>query len=83
MLWRVSLPFVCFAMFGSCTRASLPGAEPKDNMRWIIGNGHSGKMQELEERVDRNEAYSARFTGIATPIASMVTLFIWLLIGCG
>lgn len=50
-------------------------SELKANMKWIIGNGHPGKMQELEERVDRHEAYLQRFTGIATAVASMLTLF--------
>lgn len=50
-------------------------AELKANMRWMIGNGHPGKFQELEERVDRHEAYLQRFTGLATAVASMLTLF--------
>lgn len=50
-------------------------AELKANMRWVIGNGNDGKMQELEGRVDRHEAYLQRFTGIASAIAGMLTLF--------
>ena len=50
-------------------------AELKAHMRWIVGNGNEGKIQEIEERVDRHEAYLQRFTGIATAVASLLTLF--------
>ncbi len=50
-------------------------AELKAHMRWIVGNGNQGKMQELEERVDRHEAYLQRFTGIAAAVASLLTMF--------
>jgi hypothetical protein len=50
-------------------------AELKTNMRWVIGNGNEGKMQEIEERVERHEIYLQRFTGIATAVASLLTLF--------
>ena len=50
-------------------------AELKANMRWVIGNGNQGKMQEIEERVERHEAYLQRFTGIATAVGALLTLF--------
>lgn len=50
-------------------------AELKVHMRWIIGNGNEGKMQELEQRVDRHEAYVQRFAGVATAVGSLLTLF--------
>lgn len=50
-------------------------AELKANMRWVIGNGGQGKMQEIEERVERHEAYLQRFTGIATAVGCLLTLF--------
>ncbi len=50
-------------------------AELKANMRWIIGNGNPGKIQELEERVGRHEAYLQRFTGIATAVGALLTIF--------
>jgi hypothetical protein len=50
-------------------------AELKANMRWVIGNGGQGKMQEIEERVDRHEAYMQRFAGVATAVGCLVTLF--------
>ncbi len=50
-------------------------AELKTNMHWIVGNGNSGKIQQIEERVDRHEAYLQRFTGVATAIGSLLTFF--------
>jgi hypothetical protein len=50
-------------------------SELKAHMRWIVGNGNEGKIQELEERVQRHEAYLQRFTGIAAAMASLLTLF--------
>jgi|HubBroStandDraft_6_1064221.scaffolds.fasta_scaffold761525_2 hypothetical protein len=50
-------------------------AELKANMRWVIGNGGQGKMQEIEERVERHEAYLQRFTGIATAVGCLLTVF--------
>ncbi len=48
-------------------------AELKANMRWVVGNGNQGKMQEIEERVERHEAYLQRFTGIAAGLAGLLT----------
>jgi hypothetical protein len=50
-------------------------AELKANMRWVIGSGNQGKIQEIEERVERHEAYLQRFTGVATAVASILTFF--------
>jgi hypothetical protein len=50
-------------------------AELKANMKWIIGNGNQGKIQDIEERVDKHEAYLQRFTGIATAVAGLITVF--------
>lgn len=50
-------------------------AELKANMRWVVGNGGQGKMQEIEERVDRHEAYMQRFAGVATAVGCLITLF--------
>jgi len=49
-------------------------AEVKAHMRWLVGNGNEGKIQELEERVDRHEAFLQRFTGIATAVACLLTM---------
>ena len=48
-------------------------ADLKADMRWLVG-AH-GKVQELEERVDKHEAYLQRFTGVATALAGLITLF--------
>src|SRR5271167_923628 len=48
-------------------------AELKAHMRWLVGNGNEGKVQELEARVDRHEAYLQRFAGIATAVACLLT----------
>lgn len=50
-------------------------AELKTNMRWIIGNGNQGKIQEIEQRVDRHEAYLQRFAGVATAVGALLTFF--------
>jgi hypothetical protein len=50
-------------------------SELKAHMRWVVGNGNEGKIQEIEERVDRHEAYLQRFTGIATAVVRFLTLF--------
>jgi hypothetical protein len=50
-------------------------AELKTNMRWIVGNGKPGKIQEIELRVDRHEAYLQRFTGVATAVGALLTFF--------
>ena len=50
-------------------------AELKAHMRWVVGNGNEGKMQELAERVERHEAYLQRFTGVASAMACLLTLF--------
>ena len=47
----------------------------KTDMKWLVGNGNQGKFQELEQRVEHHEAYLQRFTGIATAVASLLTLF--------
>ncbi|MGA2904099.1 MAG: hypothetical protein ABSD98_09725 [Candidatus Korobacteraceae bacterium] len=44
-------------------------------MRWIVGNGSPGKIHEIEERVDRHEAYLQRFTGVAAALATLLTIF--------
>ena len=49
--------------------------ELKAHMRWVVGNGNEGKIQELEERVQKHEAYLQRFTGIASAMAGVLTLF--------
>jgi len=49
-------------------------AEIKTNMRWLLGNGKPGKLQELTDRVDRHERLVQRFTGIGGMLAGLLTL---------
>lgn len=44
-------------------------------MRWIVGNGNEGKMQELEQRMSRQEGYFQRVMGVGGAIAGLLTLF--------
>ena len=48
-------------------------AEVKAHMRWLVGNGNEGKIQELEARVGRHEAYLQRFGGIVAAVACLLT----------
>jgi hypothetical protein len=43
-------------------------------MRWLIGNGKPGYLQELTGRVERHERLVQRFTGIGGALAGLVTL---------
>ena len=58
---------------GSYYRALFKLNEVKAHMRWLVGNGNEGKIQELEARVGRHEAYLQRFGGIATALACLLT----------
>lgn len=48
--------------------------EIKTNMRWLLGNGKPGYIQELAKRVDRHEQVVQRFTGIGGILAVLLTL---------
>ncbi len=43
-------------------------------MRWIVGNGNEGKMQELEARVQKQEATLQRLVGVGAAVAGLLTL---------
>jgi len=49
-------------------------SELKAHMRWLVGNGNEGKIQELAERVERHEAFLQRLTGIGTALACLLTV---------
>jgi hypothetical protein len=49
-------------------------SELKAHMRWIVGNGNEGKMQELEQRVSRQEGHFQRAMGVGGAIAGLLTL---------
>lgn len=46
----------------------------KAQMRWLVGNGHPGKLKELEERVERHEQFVNRIGGITACLATLITL---------
>jgi len=60
---------------GSAPRRK-PGTELqlKAQMRWLVGNGHPGKLKELEERVERHEQFVNRVGGISACLATVITL---------
>jgi hypothetical protein len=46
----------------------------KAQMRWLVGNGHPGKLKELEDRVERHEQFVNRVGGISAFVATVITL---------
>lgn len=48
--------------------------ELKAHMRWIVGNGNEGKMQELETRLAKHEAALQRTAGIGAAAAVLLTI---------
>ena len=49
-------------------------SELKAHMRWIVGNGNEGKMQELEQRIARHEGFLQRVMGVGGGIAVLTAL---------
>ena len=49
-------------------------AELKAHMRWVVGNGNQGKIQEIEERLQRHETYLQRLMGVGSAVAGAVTV---------
>ena len=43
-------------------------------MRWIVGNGNEGKMQEIESRIQKNEAQMQKLAGVGAGFAGLVTV---------
>lgn len=48
--------------------------ELKTHMRWIVGNGNEGKIQELECRIQKHEAALQRTAGIGVAFGVLLTL---------
>jgi hypothetical protein len=59
---------------GSYYKVVLTLDELKAHMRWLIGNGKPGCIQELTARVDRHEQLVQRLTGIGGALAGLLTL---------
>jgi hypothetical protein len=43
-------------------------------MRWIVGNGNEGKIQELEARIQKHEAALQRTAGIGVAAGVLLTI---------
>ncbi len=59
---------------GGCFYREWERAPLKAHMRWIVGNGNEGKMQELENRIRRNEASLQRTAGIGLACGVLLTI---------
>jgi hypothetical protein len=49
-------------------------SELKAHMRWLVGNGKAGCIQDLTQRVERHERFVQRMGGIGAAIAGLLTL---------
>jgi hypothetical protein len=49
-------------------------AELKTDMRWLIGNGKPGRLQELEARVEQHETILQRGIGVGAALGALLTL---------
>jgi hypothetical protein len=48
--------------------------ELKTHMRWIVGNGNEGKIQELESRIQKHEAALQRTAGLGVAAGVLLTI---------
>ena len=48
--------------------------ELKAHMRWIVGNGNEGKIQELESRIQKHEATLQRTAGLGLAAGILLTI---------
>jgi hypothetical protein len=48
--------------------------ELKTHMRWIVGNGNEGKMQELESRIQKHEVALQRAAGLGVAAGILMTI---------
>jgi hypothetical protein len=49
-------------------------SELKANMRWLVGDGNEGKMQELEVRMQKHEAAMQKLGGICAAFGVLITV---------
>ncbi len=49
-------------------------SELKAQMKALVGNGNPGRVQQLEERVERHEEFVQRAGGIGAALAALLTL---------
>jgi hypothetical protein len=48
--------------------------EMKAHMAWLVGNGNEGKMQELEQRIKRQEISLYRLGGVGAAVGGAPTI---------
>ena len=48
--------------------------ELKAHMRFVVGNGSQGKIQDIEERLNRHETHLQRLVGIGSALAAAITV---------
>ena len=73
------LVFVWAALLVSATGAKadlvkILVQELKVHMRWIVGNGNEGKIQELESRIQKHEAALQRTAGLGVAAGIVLTI---------
>ena len=49
-------------------------AELRAHMRWLVGNGKPGLIQDLERRVEEHEKFVQRAGGIGAAVGVILTL---------
>ncbi len=49
-------------------------SELKAHMRWLVGNGAPGRIQELERRVEEHEKFVQRAGGVGAAVGVVLTL---------
>jgi hypothetical protein len=55
-------------------RCGKRNIELKAHMRWIVGNGNEGKIQELESRLQKHEAALQRTAGLGVAAGIVLTI---------
>ena len=56
------------------SRCGPKNIELKAHMRWIVGNGNEGKIQELESRIQKHEVALQRTAGIGLAAGVLLTI---------
>ena len=49
-------------------------SELKANMTWLVGNGRQGRVQDLEQRVEKCEVFVHRAGGVGAALGVLLTL---------
>jgi len=56
------------------SKCGAKNIELKAHMRWIVGNGNEGKIQELESRIQKHEAALQRTAGLGVAAGILLTI---------